>query len=198
MDTPDYTNEEWRAIDEAPHYAVSNFGRVKRTAPDNNGKGVGRVLAPCHQIGGYRKVGLWTNGKTVTRLVHRLACIAFHGPPPSPKHEAAHIDGVPHNNCVKNLRWVTPLENAADRIIHGTSAQPRGEDSKKSILTDEAVFIIRSTKRYNGVLADLAKRFGVAENTVMALRTRSSNKWAHVKPTRQQSTRPEIVGRNLL
>lgn len=45
---------------------------------------------------------------------------AFVGPPPSPIHQAAHNDGNPHNDILSNLRWATPKENCADRVLHGT------------------------------------------------------------------------------
>ena len=43
--------------------------------------------------------------------VHRLVCLAFHGPPPSDQHTTVHhIDGDPRNNLPSNLCWATPSE----------------------------------------------------------------------------------------
>lgn len=56
-------------------------------------------------------------------LVHRIACEALHGPPPTQKHEAAHNCGKGHLGCCNphHLRWATRAENQADRKIHGTA-----------------------------------------------------------------------------
>lgn len=58
-----------------------------------------------------------------TPQAHRVMTILTKGPPPSDIHEAAHSCGKGHEGCVhpKHLRWATPLENAADKIIHGTN-----------------------------------------------------------------------------
>lgn len=171
--------EVWKIIEEAPDYAVSNFGRIKRITTKSNAK-AGHIKTARIGAHGYDQVSLSTDGKTITRSIHRLVCRAFHGRPPTPKHEAAHRDGNRRSNLSDNLRWLTPKENAADKKRHGTYPDQRGELSHKAILTAAEVQIIRSTKRYNGVLKDLAKRFGVTENHVMGLRTRGSRKWAGV------------------
>jgi len=65
-------------------------------------------------------------------LVHRLVCEATHGPPPTVKHQAAHLCGV--RNCVAmaHLRWATQRENEDDKIVHGvTRGRPFGSKDKK-------------------------------------------------------------------
>ena len=44
--------------------------------------------------------------------VHRIVCVAFHGPPPTDQHVVDHIDTNRANNRPENLRWLTRLENA--------------------------------------------------------------------------------------
>lgn len=55
-------------------------------------------------------------------LASRVMCFEAHGPPPTLKHEAAHICGKGHEGCVnpKHLVWKTKKENEADKIKHGT------------------------------------------------------------------------------
>lgn len=60
---------------------------------------------------GYKFVVLRVNGKQKMIGVHRLVCDAFHGAPPSPKHQPDHINGDPSDNRPINLEWVTPMEN---------------------------------------------------------------------------------------
>lgn len=70
---------------------------------------------------GYGRI--WVDGGM--RTVSRRVCEEVNGPPPTPKHEAAHSCGKGHLACVTkgHLSWKTPKENCADRIIHG----PRSE-----------------------------------------------------------------------
>lgn len=111
--------EQWKIVDWAPSYAVSDHGRVKRIAPDWQGKYAGRELKPSIHHRGYRAVTLCFDGSKRTVKVHRLVCEAFHGEPPSSKHHGAHIDGDTSNNRAENLYWATATENAADRERHG-------------------------------------------------------------------------------
>ncbi len=57
------------------------------------------------------------------RLVHRRVCEEVNGPPPTPKHEAAHSCGNGHLACVTKLHldWKTHAGNMADMAAHGRS-----------------------------------------------------------------------------
>lgn len=61
-------------------------------------------------------------GRIRGSIVSRLVCEAVNGPPPTPKHEAAHSCGKGHEGCVTkgHLSWKTHAENMADTIAHGT------------------------------------------------------------------------------
>lgn len=54
------------------------------------------------------------------KVVSRRLCEEAYGPPPTPKHHAAHSCGNGHLGCVtrRHLSWKTPKENGADRIAH--------------------------------------------------------------------------------
>lgn len=109
------------------------------------------------------------DGKNV--VVSRYVCERVHGRPPTPEHEAAHSCGNGHLGCVslKHLSWKTPVENQADRIIHGTTN--RGERHGMSKLTKQDVLNIRSSQETN---VALAHRYGVGVgsiNNVLARRT---------------------------
>lgn len=68
---------------------------------------------------GYVLVSLCHNNVKVTKSVHRLVCMAFHGMPPTESAQVRHLDGNPSNNLPENLRWGTQSENWLDRIAHG-------------------------------------------------------------------------------
>lgn len=171
--------EEWRVIAAAPAYAVSNLGRVKRVTPGGNVR-TERLRKLRITPAGYVQLSLYTDGQPKTFLVHRLVCEAFHGPAPSYAHEVAHGDGCASNNRADNLRWATPSENQADKRMHGTVPDFRGERSARAKVTDAIVQEIRGTRRYNGVLPDLAAKHGLMLNTVCTIRTRNGGKWPHI------------------
>jgi hypothetical protein len=119
------TTETWRPIAGRPGYEVSNLGRVRsvdRVArrrqhgriEDVRYKGVMLKLSPTGN--GYLNVSL---GRNQSARVHSLVLKAFVGPRPD-GYQAAHADGDRANNALRNLRWASPAENAADKYKHGT------------------------------------------------------------------------------
>jgi hypothetical protein len=111
-------------------YEVSNFGDVRSigwqvTVAHRWGKtsirtNKPRPIRPNSNGSGYLTVMLRVEGCSKRFYVHRAVLEAFVGPPPSGRHQAAHWDGVRSNNALANLRWALPVENAADRVRHGT------------------------------------------------------------------------------
>lgn len=103
----------------------------------------------------------------------RAMCIMAHGEPPSPGLHAAHSCGNGHLGCMhpKHLRWATPVENAADTLIHGTRV--RGMMTPNSILSEDQVREIRASSE-KGVR--LAERHGVSQSTICCIR--KGRRWA--------------------
>lgn len=97
---------------------------------------------------------------------HRWMCHMRHGPAPSDTHQAAHSCGKGHEGCVNpnHLRWATPVENAADREIHGTQA--RGEKHHSSKLTQDQVDLIRDMEGSGFTNAQIGALFGVHAETI--------------------------------
>lgn len=97
--------------------------------------------------------------------VHRFACIEANGPPPSPLHEAAHSCGNGRLGCCNpnHLSWKTPVENNADKIIHGTVG--RGERNSQAKLTEDDILGIRSLGATRSQ-SQIAKLYGVSQTTV--------------------------------
>lgn len=155
--------DEPRVVQDAPEYVIYRDGRVVRTVARNRTR-AGKVMKHF-RISGYPAVDLRHEERVIKRLVHRLVCAAYHGPPPTPEHEVAHIDGVRVNCHASNLRWSTHRENEADKIVHGT--KPERTHSK---LTEEAVREIRSAPRYRGLISDLARKYGVVHQTISDVR----------------------------
>lgn len=68
---------------------------------------------------GYRSITLCHENKKVTKNVHRLICLAFHGFPEVETMQVRHLDGNPDNNQPTNLAWGTQIDNWQDRRAHG-------------------------------------------------------------------------------
>ena len=95
-------------------------------------------------------VGVGPHG---VKLVSRVVCEEAHGPPPSPKHQAAHatLSGCFGDLCVAphHLRWATNRENQAD-----IPAAKRSERSRQGNLSKTPESRTRMRKeRHEALLA---------------------------------------------
>jgi len=154
--------EAWRPVPGWSEYEVSDVGRVRRIA---GGKGAkkGRVLRPWVSVG-YHYVGLWRSNKQKRVGVHVLVARAFLPPPIPGQTQVSHRDGVRLNNTPLNLRWATPIQNAADRWRHGTDAV--GESNPMAKLTLEDVAAIKAMRARGFSQTAVAADFGVVRQTV--------------------------------
>jgi hypothetical protein len=106
---------EWRAIPNFPGYEVSEKGNVRSMKP--SAKRVGFYHFPKVTMrNGYPAVQLSLNSKTRVKFVHTLVAEAFCGAKPFDGAQVGHINDMPLDNRAENLRWVTPAQNAADKI----------------------------------------------------------------------------------
>lgn len=122
---------------------------------------------------GYGRINMGGSGSWVAA---RVMCQASHGPAPTPDHQAAHSCGKGHRGCVnpKHLYWATPVENAEDKIGHGT--HKRGEDCHTARLTKAQVVEIRArVGSERGV--DLAAEFGVSQMAISDIKNRRRWGW---------------------
>lgn len=83
---------------------------------------------------GYRSISMCHENRKVTKNVHRLVCLAFHGEPATKALQVRHLDGNPENNRPENLSWGTQIENWQDREAHGRGC--KGEKHWAAKLTD--------------------------------------------------------------
>lgn len=120
---------------------------------------------------GYGEIQI--GGKRVA--VHALVCARLHGPAPTSEHQVAHSCGRGHLGCVNpsHLRWATSLENAGDKILHGTSGV--GSLNPRAILHETDIPAIRSDPRRASIIA---REYGVSRNRIWAIKT--NREWCHV------------------
>lgn len=141
--------EEWKTIElESVSITVSNKGRVKTkhgiTAGSKDCSGYMYACPP-----GYKRC-----------TIHRLVCIAFHGPPNGDDNTVNHIDKNRANNCPENLEWLS----MKGQIIH------RGSTTKTVTKMGRAIGqydIVLNTliKVYPSIVA-ASKATGICYNTI--------------------------------
>lgn len=160
-------SERWKQIPGCDgRYKVSSMGRVKslvRKSP--------RIMRQHLNIKGYKELEIL--GKT--RKVHRLVLTAFRGPAPKDK-EAGHLNGISSDNRLKNLRWVSKVENQAHMVGHGTTLF--GERNVKAKLTAKDVLAIRAAHASGKSTRTLAKKYGINKSHVSNITRRHS--WRHI------------------
>lgn len=113
--------------------------------------------------------------KTRSQIVARRVCEDVYGPPPSPRHQAAHSCGRGDLACVakSHLSWKTPSDNCADKIAHGTTN--RGERAPSAKLTRADVLQIRELRKtLSG--KTVAEKFGISMTQVYSISR--GEKWA--------------------
>lgn len=114
---------------------------------------------------GHLHISLCHKNKKITKSVHRLICMAFHGMPDPPTLQVRHLDGNPKNNLPENLKWGTQSENWLDRKAHGNGNE--GEKHPMSKLSDLERERIRWAIEI-GLCSQyhLAKILGVTQTTI--------------------------------
>lgn len=106
-------------------------------------------------------------------------CEKVHGPAPTAIHQSSHSCGNGKRGCVtpRHLRWATPKENAADKIIHGRVLA--GERNPWAKLNAVQVHSIRTLYGMLGIPQHkIAKQFGISQLHVSRIVNRQV--WGHV------------------
>lgn len=142
------SDEQWKPIQGFPHFEVSNLGRVRswrKRGPWTEERADQPRILKATDTSGYPRVKVSNAQQTVIRRIHRLVLDAFVGPCP-PGMECAHLNGIPSDNRLENLRWCTPAENYADRIRQGVVP---------GIVGTEQLHVTKGRPSYNFKLTDL-------------------------------------------
>lgn len=151
----------------------------------------GRITRVWHQIFG----SITTNGRCavdlsreipgdrrrgVSMLAHRVVLEAFVGPCPDGM-ECRHLDNNPLNNSLSNICWGTPIENMADKKVHGTEYDRRGSANPKAKLSEKDIPVIRRL-RHEGIMPiRIAAMFNVDPCTVTDIT--KFRTWKHIDQT---------------
>lgn len=162
--------EEWRpVVGFEGLYSISSLGRVRSEPRVVIRKGHsltihGRIRTAPLNRNGYPAIQLWRGNNNSHFEVHVLVAAAFIGPRPAGM-QILHEDGVRTNARVNNLSYGTPQQNFADSVRHGTDT--RAERNHLARLSNADALKIRNSTARN---VDLAKAFGVAQQTICNIR----------------------------
>jgi len=187
--------EEWRGIVGFEGYEVSNLGRVrswKVIGGHRKRSSEPRIKTLTPDPEGYLNVGLWKNGKTILKGVHRLVLIAFVGIRSS-KIQSRHIDGNPANNLLSNLEWGTAKQNADDRTRHGRT--PMASVHYATEFTEETIIEIRRRRAAGERQISLAAEFGITRAGISGICV--GRTWASVKEGLEVSRKSHSEARKL-
>lgn len=161
----------WKTIPQFPDYQASSGGQIRRKRDYLNPSRRGRTLSQRPGRKGYLIVCIADKTKAVAPLI----CSAFKGLKPTPRHQAAHRNGVNTDNRSKNISWLTPEENYQDSIRHGT--HKKGERCHAAKLKDAQVLKIRTallTKRQ----CEVRKIYNLSESQISRIALRRT--WSHI------------------
>lgn len=128
---------------------------------------------------GYLRTAAYAPDRVMV-MVHRIVCIAAHGPAPAVPMDVNHKNGIKDDNRAENLEWATSSENARHAIRAGLRTTPRGESHPGSRLTEDDVRAIRSRSEAGESVRSLANAYGMARGGIAAVIDRKT--WKGVAP----------------
>jgi hypothetical protein len=172
--------EEFIRLSWASDYFVSNFGRVVGMTSSQPGT----ILKPSKNAEtDYFSVKLVeSDGVARHNYLHRTVLRSFCGDVADGM-QGAHRDGNKANNRLDNLRWDTPLGNAADKIEHGTLLV--GSTHPNSKIDEETAALIKRMLAVGNRQADISRELSVHISCVANIA--QDKTWKHVRSAYEHS-----------
>lgn len=155
-----------KEIKDFPNYRISKDGTVySRYIPKSSTQKVDDIWKPLKPVldkrTGYLLVTLVEGTKRYNKRIHRLLMETF-VPNPLNKAHVNHIDGNKLNNCLTNLEWATPKENAEHAQLMGLNDARTAKLSKEVEQYDEQGNLINTFKS----TAEASRATGVVRQNI--------------------------------
>jgi len=163
-------------------YQISNLGRVK-SFPRLTNRGSGsyitkeRILKNTLMTIGYNRVELSINSERKFYSIHRLVAIHFIANPEN-KPQVNHINGIKHDNRIKNLEWCTAIENSRHAFKTGLHGSRKGEKHSKSKLKDTDIYKIKALLKNNISCKEISMLFSVSPQAISDIKF--GRNWTHL------------------
>ena len=163
-----YMDELWKRVVGFPDYWVSDKGRVWSSKNQ-------KFLKPFLMDNfGHYGVYLCNNGERRHKYIHRLMAEAFI-PNENDFPVVRHLNDIPDDNDIENLRWGTNKDNTHDAIRNGTFRYLNDADREKAYKKCRKPIIAINTvtgqiKKYDGVVI-AAKDLGISHSCISKVLT---------------------------
>jgi len=164
--------EVWKVISDWNIYSVSTWGRVKNNTNDKILKPIVKIHGGSRSDYGHLKVTLRrgnsvrTDGNRKDFSIHQLVASSFLGE--SNGLEVRHLNGLPFDNRIENLKYGTSKQNSEDSKKHGTTSKQHLSTTK---MDWDKVEYIRTTSVSLGLNnVEVAKVLGVSRELIRDIR----------------------------
>lgn len=163
--------EEFRIIEEAPRYMISNLGNIKSFALSKEG----RIMKSSYDKDGYKRISLTLeDGSRIYRRVHQLVAKAFI-PNPNNYTMVNHLNNNREDNRVENLEWCDNSRNQAYSYQQMGRVWNR-ESHRKYMTHIKATNIITNEILYFDSVNECARYYLVSDSAIFnRLRGRVNN-----------------------
>ena len=156
------------------NYLISDSGEIYNKITNRH-----KHASPNQNVQ-YLQISLWKDGIEHHKYVHRLVAETFI-PNPENKPEVNHIDGNRQNNNVRNLEWVTSVENKVHAIKTGLHVytnrltEPEFIECINAVIQGETITHLSTRVPYklsflSVKLKQIAKKNGLLETYLQALK----------------------------
>lgn len=142
-------------------YSITEDGQVFSHIKD-------KWLKPTQNNCGYFQYCLYNEivGKSKWYKTHRLVAYTYNGPPPTPKHEAAHMDNNKGNNHYTNIKWKTHSENILQAYReHGRKCYWSGKNKPSPGLATRMLMANAKYKRIRATMNEGSIEFNSVQDT---------------------------------
>lgn len=159
-------------------YEVSSLGNVRSWR--NGSWGLREKPRPVRLITntyGYKFVNLYNESTRKQHRVHSLVLEAFVGPCPD-GFVGCHMNDVPADNRLANLRWGSRIDNRNDAIRNGRDMFKTQRNQAKLL---DVIGDVRSMLTQGYSNRQVARRYGVSSSRISDIRTGKTKMYSESK-----------------